>query len=61
MEHIETLSTKELAKCLHVEAHTIRRGYCVDGHYMGLKPFKMPNRRLLWPKAGALRILGQGR
>ena len=60
MEHIETLNTKELAECLRVEAQTIRRGYCVDGHYMGLKPLKLPNRRLLWPKAGALRILGQG-
>jgi hypothetical protein len=42
------LTTRELAELLRVEAATIRRGLCVNGHYMGLKPLKLPNRRLLW-------------
>jgi hypothetical protein len=55
------LITEELAKLFRVEPQTIRRGYCICGHYMGLKPLKLPNRRLLWSRSDALRILGQGR
>jgi hypothetical protein len=59
MEHKhESLNTKEFAELVRVESQTIRRGYCVDGHYMGIKPVKLPNHRLLWPKDEALRVLG---
>lgn len=57
MEHMEQLNTKELAPLFRVEPATIRRAYCVDGHYLGLKPVKLPNKRLLWPKAEAMRLL----
>lgn len=57
MKKDEAFSTKELAGCFRVEPQTIRRGYCVNGHYLGLKPLKLPNHRLLWPKSEALRLL----
>jgi len=54
----KTLNTRELAACFHVEAQTVRRAFCVSGHYMGLKPLKLPNKRLLWHKADVIRVLG---
>jgi hypothetical protein len=57
MEYEEKISTKEFAAMFRVESQTIRRAYCVDGHYMGIKPIKLPNRRLLWSGAKARQIL----
>jgi hypothetical protein len=51
------LTTRELAELLRVEAATIRRGLCVNGHYMGVKPLKLTNGRLLWPKSDALKVI----
>lgn len=53
----ESLSTKELAAYFHVESQTIRRGLCVNGHYLGLRPLKLQNGRLLWPKTAALQMV----
>ena len=53
------LSTNELADRLKVQGATIRRGLCVDGHYLGMKPHKLPNRRLLWSKNEADKLLSQ--
>ena len=50
-------TTSEFADTIRVRPETIRRGYCVNGHYLGLRPLKLPNRRLLWPKAEALQLL----
>ncbi len=41
-------TTKELATLLRVQSTTIIRGLCIHGHYLGLKPRKLPNNRLLW-------------
>lgn len=43
------LTTEKLAELLGVKPDTIRRGFCVDGAYLGLVPIKLPNGRLLWP------------
>ncbi len=43
-----TLTTAQLAKALHVQPQTIRRGLCADGHWQGLTPEKLPNGRLLF-------------
>lgn len=43
------INTEDFSKALGVNPNTVRRGYCIQGHYMGIKPKKMPNRRLLWP------------
>ena len=51
------ITTKNLAEMLGVQPDTVRRGYCVKGHYMGIIPCKLPNNRLLWPEAPALKML----
>lgn len=47
------LSTEELAAALKVRPQTVRAGLCTNGHYMGLKPTKLPNGRLLWDGTAA--------
>ena len=54
----ESLNTKELGAFFRVVPDTIRRAYCVNGHYLGLKPSKLPNKRLLWSRAEALKVAG---
>ncbi len=44
-------TTDEAAAILGVMPHTLRAGMCRAGHYLGLKPIKLANRRLLWPAA----------
>ena len=51
------LPTNELAKMLGVTSATIRRGYCVNGHYMNMRPVKLPNGRLLWPEVDLKTLL----
>lgn len=45
------LTTEQVAEALHVKPATIRSGLHYNGHYLGLKPVKLPNRRLLWDAA----------
>ena len=45
------LTTNELARELGVQPSTVRRALCTRGHYMGIRPIKLPNRRLLWSAA----------
>lgn len=42
-------STEVLAGHLQIKPQTVRAALCRDGHYFGLRPIKLPNRRLLWP------------
>ena len=53
----EFRSTKEFAESLGVKPETARRSLCVAGHYLGIRPVKLPNGRLLWPEADRQRIL----
>ena len=41
--------TAKLAQTFGVKPDTVRRNLCTKGHFMGLKPIKLPNNRLLWP------------
>lgn len=50
-------TTKELASLLRVEPQTIIRSLCINGNYLGLRPVKLPNNRLLWPCAEAHNLL----
>lgn len=52
-----TMSTEELASKLRVKPNTIRRGFCVDGHYLTLRPIKLSNGRLLWSADQANKLL----
>jgi len=45
---VRKLSTEALAILLFVRQQSIRASYCKNGHYLGLIPIKLPNRRLLW-------------
>lgn len=56
----ETLiTTNEMARRVGVEGATIRRAYCVRGHYMNMRPVKLPNGRLLWPESSLNAILSR--
>ena len=55
----DTLTTKELANILKVAHATPRTVYCMKGHYLGLKPNKLPNGRLAWPLADVEKLLGR--
>lgn len=42
-------TTREVAETFHVQPESVRRSLCLNGHYMGYTPVKLPNGRLLWP------------
>ena len=42
------LTTEQLSELMGVKPATIRRAHCMDGHYSGLIPVKLPNGRLRW-------------
>ncbi len=55
------ISTEEVAARLLVQPQTVRRSLCVNGEYMGLRPVKLPSRRLLWDAAEVERLIsGEG-
>jgi hypothetical protein len=45
---LNKMTTAEFAAALHLNPQTIRANLCHHGHVMGIRPFKLPNRRLLW-------------
>ena len=46
--HTPTLSTEELAALGKVRPQSIRASLCRHGHWLGLRPVKLANRRLVW-------------
>ena len=44
----QLLTTQELAGLFGVQAATVRRAHCLNGHYLGLRPTKLNNGRLRW-------------
>jgi hypothetical protein len=50
------LSTEATAASFWVEPQTLRASLCRNGHYMGLRPVKLPNGRLLWDAAEVERL-----
>lgn len=55
--NVPTLSTEELAGIFKVKAQSIRAALCRNGHYLGMRPVKPPNRRLLWDADEAARVV----
>jgi len=51
------LTTDELAAMLRLKAQTIRAGLCRKGEFMGLRPHKLPNGRLLWDGRAAEQLV----
>lgn len=43
------IPTNHFAARFGVQPDTVRRNLCVNGHFLGIKPVKLPNGRLLWP------------
>lgn len=60
MPEREYLPTNKIASSLGVKPATMIRSLCINGHYMGMKPVKLPNNRLLWPKAERDKLLNIG-
>lgn len=50
------LDTAEAAERLRIRPQTLRRALCLQGHYYGMKPTKLPNGRLLWDSADLDRL-----
>ena len=43
------LTTAEAAALARVRQTTLREAVCRNGHWCGVRPTKLPNRRLRWP------------
>lgn len=43
------MSTSDFAKVNLVKPQTVRKNYCLTGHYCGIRPEKLANGRLSWP------------
>jgi hypothetical protein len=56
-ENREHLSTEEFAAVLAVEPQSVRKRYSETGSYHGVRPTKLPNRRLLWSVEAVKRLL----
>lgn len=56
----QMLTTEDVAIALCVKPQTIRASLCRRGHYMYLRPIRLPNRRLLWASEGLQAILAVG-
>lgn len=56
----EHLSTEEFAAVLAVEHQSVRKRYSETGTYHGVRPTKLPNRRLLWPVEAIKQLLNGG-
>lgn len=52
------LSTVELAQQLRIRPQSIRKRYCETGAYFCLRPFKLPNGRLMWPGDALQQLAG---
>lgn len=50
-------STEELAILSKLRPGTIRSSFCRLGHWLGIRPIKLANGRLLWDAAEVARVL----
>ena len=53
------LTTEEFADQIGMKPESIRARLCRQGHFYGLRPIKLPNRRLLWPSDSTERLTEQ--
>lgn len=51
------LDTENAALRLGVKPPTLRHSLCLRGHYLGIRPVKLPNGRLLWPQDAIQKLL----
>jgi len=60
IQNSKYLPTKEAARYFGVQGQTMRRGLCLNGHYLGIIPIKLRNGRLLWSTDKILEVLEKG-
>lgn len=53
------LTTEEFAAQHLVQPQTVRKQYAAIGTYCGIKPLRLPNRRLLWPADTIARLAAE--
>lgn len=51
------LSTESFAAQYLVEPQTVRKQYAATGSYHGIRPVRLPNRKLLWPADSIKKLL----
>lgn len=50
-------TTEEAANQMRVVPQTLRAALCRHGHYLGMRPVKLPNGKLLWDASEVQRLL----
>lgn len=45
------VGTEAFAEMMLVEAETVLKSHSKNGHYCGIRPTRLPNRKLAWPIA----------
>lgn len=51
------VSTEAAARLFNVQPNTLRASLCRQGHYLGIRPRKLPNRLLAWPLEDISRVM----
>jgi len=51
------ISTEDLARAVGGKPASIRTRLCQTGSYYGIKPTRLPSRRLLWPADSIERLI----
>lgn len=51
------MTTNELAAHLGIVPQSLLHRYCITGSYFGIRPQKLPNRRLIWPADSIKRLM----
>ncbi|WP_374556441.1 hypothetical protein [Aquitalea pelogenes] len=59
--HRQHLTTEEFAMALDVQPQTIYKRFSEEGHYFGVIPNKLPNRRLAWPLDAAKQVMSKSK
>lgn len=50
------MTTFELARLLGIQAESLRKAVTRNGHYFGIVPARLANRRLIWPEDSVVRL-----
>ena len=54
------ITTEEMAGLLRIVPQTARAGLCRNGHYLGMRPVKLPNGKLLWDASEVEQLISGG-
>ncbi|NLP64214.1 hypothetical protein [Paraburkholderia sacchari] len=55
------ITTDQFAEALHVLPQSIRKRLCMTGSFHGIRPLKLPSRRLAWPVDAVEQLMNGGR